>query len=114
MSLRVIEELRSHGHQAYWVGGCVRDSLLNRPVKDRDVATSALPQQIVELFPHSRLVGARFGVVMVPDDDQLVEVATFRSDNEYIDGAASGKCHLFAGCHSGCPEAGFHNQWHVV
>ena len=86
MSLRVIEELRSHGHQAYWVGGCVRDSLLNRPVKDRDVATSALPQQIVDLFPHSRLVGARFGVVMVPDDDQLVEVATFRSDNEYIDG----------------------------
>ncbi|MCX6599126.1 MAG: CCA tRNA nucleotidyltransferase [Acidobacteria bacterium] len=78
----VIAELRRAGHLAYLVGGCVRDRLLGRVVKDEDVATSARPDQVQALFPGSLAVGAHFGVVLVG----RVEVATFRSDGAYQDG----------------------------
>ena len=86
MSQRITEKLRRHGHQAYWVGGCVRDALLGRRCKDRDVTTSAHPDQVAELFPGARRVGARFGVMVVPDGGDSVEVATFRRDHIYRDG----------------------------
>ena len=78
----VIGELRRAGHLAYLVGGCVRDHLLGRPVKDEYVATSARPDEVQSLFPGSVAVGAHFGVVLVGE----VEVATFRSDGPYRDG----------------------------
>jgi len=78
--------LRSAGHQAYLVGGCVRDLLLGWPPKDFDVATGAQPPEILRLFPGSGCVGAHFGVVLVRDADAQVEVATFRSDRDYADG----------------------------
>ena len=86
MSRRVIETLRRHGHKAYWVGGCVRDRILDRPIKDRDVATSARPREIAAIFPRTRRLGERFGVVSVRDGDELAEVATFRRDWGYSDG----------------------------
>jgi poly(A) polymerase len=64
----------------------VRDLLLNREPKDFDVATSALPRELLQLFPNSGQVGAHFGVVLVREDGAQVEVATFRSDLEYKDG----------------------------
>src|ERR1035438_1345593 len=79
----IVRTLRAAGHQAWLVGGCVRDLLLGVKPKDFDVATSALPERIVELFPHSGLVGAHFGVVLVSRDSACVEVATFRSDHAY-------------------------------
>ena len=82
----MIETLRSRGHKAYWVGGCVRDRLLNRPVKDRDVATSALPDEVAAIFPDARQYGRRFGVMAVPDGDGYTEVATFRRDHGFSDG----------------------------
>ena len=82
----VIERLRSAGHQAYLVGGCVRDLLLGRHPKDWDVATDARPDRIMDLFPNSGRVGAHFGVVLVRDFVSQVEVATFRSDQDYDDG----------------------------
>jgi poly(A) polymerase len=81
-----VQTLRAAGHQAWLVGGCVRDLLLGVQPKDFDVATSALPEQIVQLFPHSGLAGAHFGVVLVHRDSACVEVATFRSDHNYADG----------------------------
>src|SRR6202158_5019029 len=78
--------LRQAGHQAYFVGGCVRDLLLAREPADYDVATDASPVRVQELFPESLGVGAQFGVVMVFDEDAEVEVATFRSDVGYSDG----------------------------
>ncbi len=86
MSLRVIQQLQSKGFKAYWVGGCVRDELLGRPVKDRDVATDAEPEQVLGIFQGARRVGERFGVVLVRDGDALTEVATFRREGGYSDG----------------------------
>lgn len=94
----IIGTLRQQGFQAYLVGGCVRDLLLQREPKDYDVATDATPKQVMEIFPETYAVGAQFGVVLVPlseserDKDNAaskshaVEVATFRSDLGYSDG----------------------------
>src|SRR3954453_23809818 len=86
LAREVIAKLRAAGHQAYLVGGCVRDLLLNVKPKDYDVATDARPDRIMDLFPRSGRVGAHFGVVLVRDVFNQVEVATFRSDHDYLDG----------------------------
>ncbi len=78
--------LRDAGHQAYLVGGCVRDLVLGREPADYDVATDALPERVQQLFPDSIAVGAQFGVIIVAEDSVQVEVATFRSDVGYSDG----------------------------
>jgi putative nucleotidyltransferase with HDIG domain len=82
----IVARLRAAGHQAYFVGGCVRDLLLGRPPEDFDVATSALPDQVLTLFEKTFAVGAHFGVVLVCGGDIVTEVATFRSDGAYSDG----------------------------
>ncbi|HXX14448.1 MAG TPA: CCA tRNA nucleotidyltransferase [Candidatus Eremiobacteraceae bacterium] len=82
----ICETLQSHGHQAYLVGGCVRDLLLDRDPTDYDVATDASPDRVLELFPDTVSVGAQFGVVLVKDSSAKVEVATFRKDIGYSDG----------------------------
>jgi poly(A) polymerase len=75
------------GYTAYLAGGCVRDFLLGLSPKDFDVATDALPEQVVKLFPGSQCVGAHFGVVVVRvGGGGWVEVATFRTDGSYSDG----------------------------
>ena len=78
--------LRRNGHQAYLVGGCVRDLLLGREPADYDVSTDARPERVQELFPRSLTVGAKFGVILVVEEGAQVEVATFRSDIGYSDG----------------------------
>ncbi|HKD81337.1 MAG TPA: CCA tRNA nucleotidyltransferase [Candidatus Angelobacter sp.] len=91
---RIALALRAQGHSAYLVGGCVRDLLLNRDPADFDVATSATPQQVMQLFPQTYAVGAQFGVVLIPALREVdgaranfaTEVATFRSDGAYSDG----------------------------
>jgi poly(A) polymerase len=83
---QVCATLRYHGHQAYLVGGCVRDIELGREPADYDIATDARPERVQELFPHSLAVGAKFGVILVVEDGAQVEVATFRSDVGYSDG----------------------------
>ena len=92
----IVARLRSHEHQAYFVGGCVRDLLLGREPADFDVATSARPEQVLALFERSFAVGAQFGVVLVASaaaggelsdsPEILTEVATFRNDHGYSDG----------------------------
>lgn len=97
-ALHIVEELRSRGHEAYLAGGCVRDLLLGREPVDYDVATSATPDVVLDMFPRTFAVGAHFGVVLVAsergagwEDGSLAErcvteVATFRSDGIYSDG----------------------------
>jgi poly(A) polymerase len=86
LAVQICETLRVNGHQAFLVGGCVRDELLGRVPADYDVSTDAVPSRVEELFPGSLTVGAKFGVVVVPRGDLHVEVATFRSDVGYSDG----------------------------
>src|SRR5438309_5201711 len=83
---QICATLRRNGHQAYLVGGCVRDLLLGRDPSDYDVSTDARPDRVQELFPRSLAVGAKFGVILVVEDGTEVEVATFRSDIGYSDG----------------------------
>jgi poly(A) polymerase len=108
-AVEVVSTLRSRGHQAYLVGGCVRDLLLGREPADYDVATDATPVDVMRIFPETYAVGAQFGVVLIPvkrehlpgprDDSgtpltgdagvrqhNVIEVATFRSDGLYSDG----------------------------
>jgi len=83
---QVCGTLRLNRHQAYLVGGCVRDLILGREPADYDVATDARPERVQELFPRSLSVGAKFGVILVVEGTTQVEVATFRSDIGYTDG----------------------------
>ena len=82
----VCQRLRRDGFEAWLVGGCVRDLLLGRPVHDVDVATSAAPEEVESRFAKTIMVGRAFGVTIVIDGDQRIEVATFRADGVYIDG----------------------------
>ena len=90
----VIAKLRLAGHRAYLVGGCVRDLLLGVEPQDYDVATDARPDRIMDLFPDSGRVGAHFGVVLVRNVFDQIEVATFRSDREYSDGRRPDAVHF--------------------
>ena len=78
--------LADAGHQALFAGGCVRDGLLGREPGDYDLATSALPEEVLQLFPGSDEVGAHFGVIIVRNSEYSFQVATFRSDGTYLDG----------------------------
>jgi poly(A) polymerase len=69
-ALRIVAALRAAGHQAYLAGGCVRDLLLGREPSDYDVATSATPDIVLNLFPRTFAVGAHFGVVLVATGDE--------------------------------------------
>ncbi|MDQ7844075.1 MAG: CCA tRNA nucleotidyltransferase [Armatimonadota bacterium] len=82
----LVRQLRRRGHQAYWVGGCVRDLEMGREPHDYDIATDALPSRLLEYFPGALSVGARFGVVVVPRDGHHFEISTFRAEGPYLDG----------------------------
>lgn len=82
----VLLKLRNAGFEAWFVGGCVRDLVMRIEPKDYDIATSARPDEVEALFPEGLMVGAQFGVVIVPREPGAVEVATFRSDGRYADG----------------------------
>jgi len=89
-ALDIVRKLRDVGFEALWAGGCVRDQLLGLVPKDYDVATSATPDQIRDVFGRRRTlpIGAAFGVITVlgPRSAGQIEVATFRTDAAYSDG----------------------------
>ncbi len=74
----VVRDLQKAGYEAYIVGGSVRDLLLGKLPKDFDVATSATPEEVQEVFPRCRLIGRRFRLAHVRKGSALIEVATFR------------------------------------
>ncbi len=83
---RIVARLREAGHEAYIAGGAVRDLLLARPVGDLDLATSADPQAVENLFPVTIPLGKQFGVMIVVENGIDYEVATFRAETDYSDG----------------------------
>jgi poly(A) polymerase len=82
----IVRRLHRAGFSAFWVGGCVRDFLLGREPGDYDIATSALPEQIEKLFKRTIAVGRKFGVMVVVENGQPFQVATFRAEADYRDG----------------------------
>lgn len=82
----IARRLHEAGYEALLAGGCVRDRLLGREPKDYDIATSATPAQVLQLFPKGNEVGAHFGVILVRYQGYMVEIATFRTDGSYSDG----------------------------
>ncbi len=81
-AVKIIERLTRFDHEAYLVGGCVRDLLLDGHPKDFDIATSATPKQIARLFRNSRVIGRRFRLAHIYfQNGKIIEVATFRSRN---------------------------------
>lgn len=85
-AIKIIKRLRRNGFEALLAGGCVRDMLLRRPATDYDIATNAVPDDVIKLFRRTLKVGAKFGVVIVMLEGKQVEVATFRTETGYADG----------------------------
>ena len=83
---KIVKGLCAAGFPAYYVGGCVRDRLLGRPVHDWDVTTAALPEEVMALFEHCVPTGIRHGTVTVFLDGAQAEVTTFRTEGVYLDG----------------------------
>ncbi|MGN0907249.1 MAG: poly(A) polymerase [Bullifex sp.] len=81
-ALWVIRRIQANGEKAYIVGGAIRDLMLGRSPKDFDIATSASPKQIQRLFWNSRIIGRRFRIVHIFFNNKIIEVTTFRSDEE--------------------------------
>lgn len=86
IALEIVNQLVAKGYVAYFAGGWVRDHVMGHESNDIDIATDALPEQIVALFPRTILVGLSFGVVIVVVDGHQFEVATFRKEADYLDG----------------------------
>lgn len=83
----ILRTLRANGHEAFLVGGCVRDLLLGREPKDWDIATDARPEQVEGLFSKTLPIGKAFGIiVVVTEKGAPVEVATYRAEAPYADG----------------------------
>lgn len=84
-SEQVLRTLNETGYEAYWVGGCVRDELLERSVDDMDITTSASPEQVMELFADCIPTGLQHGTVTVRSGGFYFEVTTFRTESKYKD-----------------------------
>ena len=84
-ALPVMKQLVDAGYEAYFVGGSVRDMLLHKPISDVDIATSATPQEVKEIFSHTVDVGIEHGTVMVIHHKEGYEVTTFRTEEGYED-----------------------------
>ncbi|MED1863687.1 CCA tRNA nucleotidyltransferase [Fictibacillus nanhaiensis] len=84
-ALPILKRLEEEGHRAYFVGGCVRDLILARSIKDIDIASSARPEDIQRIFPKTIPVGIEHGTVIVRHESVSYEVTTFRKEDEYQD-----------------------------
>lgn len=84
-ALPVIKEINRHGYEAYFVGGSVRDVILHQTIHDVDIATSAFPEEIKEIFPRTIDVGIEHGTVLVLYNQDQYEITTFRTESTYQD-----------------------------
>lgn len=84
-AMPILRTLQEAGYEAYFVGGSVRDILLNKPIHDVDIATSAFPAEVKELFHRTIDVGIDHGTVMVVTKEETYEVTTFRTESTYQD-----------------------------
>jgi poly(A) polymerase len=90
----IVRRLQAAGFEAFWVGGCVRDFLLEREPQDYDIATNATPEQTERLFPKTIPIGKQFGVLLVVEDGHQFQIATFRAESDYKDGRRPENVHF--------------------
>lgn len=85
--VKILSKLRTNGHSAYIVGGCIRDSILEREVHDWDICTSATPSEMLAIFSDKRIIetGLQHGTVTVVENEVPYEITTYRIDGEYSD-----------------------------
>lgn len=81
----ILTKLIENGYDAYFVGGCVRDKLLNRVIGDIDIATSALPEEVMSIFSKTVPTGLQHGTVLVIEGNDSYEITTFRTESTYED-----------------------------
>ena len=84
-AINVLEKFNEAGYEAYFVGGCVRDYLLNDEFSDIDITTNALPEEVKQIFRKSIDTGIQHGTVTILVDEDSFEVTTFRTEDDYID-----------------------------
>jgi tRNA nucleotidyltransferase (CCA-adding enzyme) len=84
-AIPLLEMIEAAGYEAYFVGGSVRDSLLGREISDVDIATSALPQELKVIFPHTADIGIEHGTILVIYNEIPYEITTFRTESGYSD-----------------------------
>ena len=84
-AIPVLGQIESHGYEAYFVGGCVRDTLLNKKINDIDIASSARPEEVEAMFPITFDVGKEHGTIVVVVDKAPYEITTFRTEGDYTD-----------------------------
>ncbi len=82
----IVLTLRQKGYEAYFVGGCVRDLALGREPEEYDIVTSAVPEEVRSIFKRTVPVGESFGVMLVVEEGEVFEVATYRTEEGYLDG----------------------------
>jgi len=85
-AVSILRKLKDKGFETYFVGGFVRDKLIGYSCKDIDIVTSATPDEIIDIFPHTYKIGVAFGIVNVIENGFSFEVATFREEDNYKDG----------------------------
>lgn len=84
-ALPVLKKIKNAGFDAYFVGGSVRDALLERPIHDVDIASSSYPEETKHIFERTIDVGIEHGTVLVLEDNHEYEVTTFRTEDLYVD-----------------------------
>lgn len=83
-SIEILEKIENAGYEAYFVGGCVRDFLMERQFSDIDITTSATPEEIKKIFKITIDTGIKHGTVTVKHNKDYFEITTFRSESDYI------------------------------
>ena len=84
-AIPVIKKIEDAGFEAYFVGGSVRDLLMNKPIDDVDIATSATPEEIKNIFDKTVDVGIEHGTILVLYGGESYEITTFRTEGNYVD-----------------------------
>ena len=110
----ILQTLNIAGHEAYLVGGCVRDLLRGVGPHDWDICTSALPEETERCFVARRVIetGLKHGTVTVMEEGEPYEITTYRTEGPYSDSPPPGFCAVRARFGAGLGPAGFHYERH--
>jgi tRNA nucleotidyltransferase (CCA-adding enzyme) len=107
-ALPILKRVEEAGYEAFFVGGSIRDYLLNRPIADVDIATSATPDEIKSIFPKTIDLGIEHGTIMIQEKGETYEVTTFRSESDYQDFRHPGEVQFIRSLEEDLRKSGIH------